>query len=184
MEQQNKILKEWWYKDNKITDIKDISKILNIKNPKDLYGFVYELDFPNNMKYIGKKNFYNFKTQPTKRSGLPREGHIKFFKRRVDHHNKEFELFKTESDWLSYQGSSSYTTLNQVVKKTILDVTKSKRYLTYLEAKYLFSKNAIEDINYLNDNILGVFFRNRITKEEDNEDWEQVLRDIGPCSIQ
>ena len=168
-------LKSWLFKDHIVKSVKEIGDILGIENHRELFGFIYLLEFDNDKKYIGKKNFYFFKQSPTLKSGLPREGHIKFFNRLVNHHRKEHELFRVESDWLEYQGSSNWTKQHQVVKKEILEVTKSKRYLTYLEVKYLFQYNAIIDEDFVNENILRLFFRGNIMSQE--EDWDQVIAD-------
>ena len=81
---------------------------------------------------------------------------------------------------LSYENyHSSQETLKQarkdglVIERTILCICYCKAELTYQEAKYLFRTSALEDKRYLNDNILGKFYRSKIKcvtkKIEENE---------------
>ena len=44
-------------------------------------------------------------------------------------------------------------------KREILEFAYNKKHLTYLETKYLFCNNVLENTEYINDNILGKFFR-------------------------
>ena len=44
-------------------------------------------------------------------------------------------------------------------KREILEFAFKKKHLTYLETKYLFTNNVLENNEYINDNILGKFFR-------------------------
>ena len=44
-------------------------------------------------------------------------------------------------------------------KREILEFAFNKKHLTYLETKYLFCNNVLENEEYINDNILGKFFR-------------------------
>ena len=45
------------------------------------------------------------------------------------------------------------------LKKQILELAFNKKHLTYLETKYLFSHEVLENPEeYYNDNILGKFF--------------------------
>ena len=72
----------------------------------------------------------------------------------------------TESDWKDYFGS--HVKIKELVKesngddweKRILEFVPNKKLLTYLECKHLFIKEVLENrTNYINDNILGKFYR-------------------------
>ena len=136
-----------------------------IKEPiNDIYGFVYLLEFKdeeNNIKYyIGKKNFFEYKELKALNNGKKRNGHIKFINHRKDGKLVKYELIKKESNWKEYTGSikSDISDL-KLVEKTILMFAESKRHLTYLEAKMLFKFDVLENEEFLNENILGKFFK-------------------------
>ena len=72
----------------------------------------------------------------------------------------------TESDWKDYYGS--HLEIKRLLEKDgpmafqkqILSYVKSKKELTYYECKELFINEVLErDNQYINDNILGKFFR-------------------------
>ena len=71
-----------------------------------------------------------------------------------------------ESDWKDYYGS--HKDIVQLVKegkqfefeRKILTFVPNKKLLTYYECKYLFIKEVLEERNnYINDNILGKFYK-------------------------
>lgn len=163
---------QWTYLHQPITKVEDVFLVneeLKQKCEGDkykLYGFVYRVDFPDNRFYIGKKNFFYLRTLKTRNSGLPRAGHIQFVRKRKNHHLVEYEVFKDENEWIDYQGSAKFCKENKALNKTILEVTTSKRYLTYLEIKYQFIYNVLEDINAINDNISGRFFKGNLDQDE------------------
>jgi hypothetical protein len=108
-------------------------------DPKELYGFVYEIeDLDNGMKYIGKKFFWFSKILP------------------VTKKRKRRQRLKVESDWRDYYGSSE--NLSEEVKqrgkerfkRTILRLCKSKAECTYFEAKYQFEKDVLLREDYYN----------------------------------
>jgi hypothetical protein len=108
-------------------------------DPKELYGFVYEIeDLDNGMKYIGKKFFWFSKILP------------------VTKKRKRRQRLKIESDWRDYYGSSE--NLSEEVKqrgkdrfkRTILRLCKSKAECTYFEAKYQFEKDVLLREDYYN----------------------------------
>lgn len=130
----------WIYKDEIITSIEQI--------PEKAIGFVYEVtQVSTGKKYIGKKSLYSHRTLP------PLKGQKR--KRKVI----------KESDWMKYYGSQS--DLKALVKENkndfqreILEFAFTKKTLTYLENKYLFSRGVIEPgSNYFNDNLEGRYFK-------------------------
>jgi hypothetical protein len=134
---------------------------------EDKYGFVYILfyqDKEDNIKYyIGKKNFWFFHEKKALKNNKKRKGHICFKNRRKDGHLVKYELFRKESDWKTYTGSYKGDLSDlTLVEKHILTFAESKRHLTYLETKMLFNFSALERDDFLNDNILGKFFRGNL----------------------
>ena len=116
--------------------------------PQDTFGFIYQVTYlPTNEKYLGKKFIYFNKKLPP----------LKGFKRK--------RKISIESDWKKYYGShDKIKTLlkenkHDGFKREILEFAFNKKHLTYLETKYLFTNNVLENNEYINDNILGKFFR-------------------------
>ena len=80
---------------------------------------------------------------------------------------KSYKIVQKESDWKKYIGSNTKLK-NQItegevtkedLKRQILEVGLNKKHLTYLETKYLFQMEVLENPDqYYNDNILGKFF--------------------------
>ncbi len=66
-----------------------------------------------------------------------------------------------ESDWKTYYGSASEikSLPKDEMKRYVLMLCKTKKQLTYCETKYLFQYNVLEDDRFINDNILGKFYR-------------------------
>lgn len=130
----------WLYKDRVINCIELM--------PRDTFGFIYQVTYlPTNEKYLGKKFIYFSKKLPP----------LKGFKRK--------RKVSVESDWKKYYGShDKIKTLlkenkHDDFKREILEFAFNKKHLTYLETKYLFTNNVLENNEYINDNILGKFFR-------------------------
>jgi hypothetical protein len=119
-------------------------------------GFVYIIKVTINGEpkfYIGKKNFYsNRKVKLGKREE----------ELRTDKRTKTYKVVR-KLDYQNYHSSNHV--LKQAykdgipMKRAILKLCYSKLDLTYYETKYLFSMNALESETYLNDNILGKFFK-------------------------
>jgi hypothetical protein len=131
----------WIYDGRIITEMSDM--------PEGTFGFIYEVTHtPTGRKYIGKKVLYFNRTLP------PLAGQKR--KRKV----------VKESDWKTYFGS--HAEIVDLIKegkqeeftKQILCFVRSKKLLTYYETKYLFIKEVLEyRNNYINDNVLGKFYR-------------------------
>jgi len=128
------------YKNNNIDSIDGM--------PDDAIGFIYEVvHVPSGKKYIGKKILKHKKTRP------PLKG------------KKRTRIAYVESDWKTYYGSSD------VVKKLLLEsgsenfsreilhFSHSKKNLSYLETKELFTRGVLENQDiYFNSNIAGKYF--------------------------
>ena len=141
-----------------ITEISDM--------PVNTYGFIYEvLHKPTGRKYIGKKVLFferNVKIGKREAEALREERKAKGIGGRVPLKQKVI----TESDWKDYYGSHK-DILKEVKDKKqyeferkILTFVPNKKLLTYYECKYLFIKEVLEERNnYINDNILGKFYK-------------------------
>ena len=134
----------WNHKDNLIKNLEDI--------PKDVFGFIYEVHhIPTGKRYIGKKQLMSNRTLP------PLKGQKR--KRKV----------VKESDWKTYYGSQKE--IKELVKESkqeefrreILQFCFTKKQLTYYELKWQFAKGVLESDEYLNDNLLGKFFKRDLT---------------------
>jgi hypothetical protein len=130
----------WQYQGKEILSIEDL--------PENIFGFIYQVThLPTGRKYVGKKQLMSSRTLP------PLKGEKR--KRKV----------VKESDWKTYYGS--HPEIKALVKESkedfhreILQFVPSKKLLTYMENKYLFSLGVIEPgSNYINDNIEGRYFK-------------------------
>ena len=128
----------WIYKGKEITSIDQLPQ------PPTPEGFVYYMENSKGDKYIGKKSFWSRLTLP------PLKG--KKRKRKV----------VKESNWLQYNSSNDVLKESDIICKEILEVCYSKLQLTYTEVKYQFLYNVLEEDNYLNNNILGKFYADKI----------------------
>ena len=155
----------WNFQGRPITEISDM--------PEGTYGFIYEVKHkPSDLKYIGKKVLYferNKRLGKRALEALREERKAKGIGGRVPLKQKVI----TESDWKDYYGS--HEKIKELVKTTdpmdwekkILSFVPNKKLLTYYEAKELFRYGILEDrqSNYINDNILGKFYRKDFLKE-------------------
>ena len=136
---------KWLYKNKEINEISDL--------PNNAFGFVYQTThLPTNKKYIGKKSLmYNLKKKLGKKEKLLWEG-----KGRPPVYKRVLK----ESDWKNYYGSHGFIkeANEKDLKREILEIAYNKKELTYLECKYQFVLEVLENKGYLNDNILGKFF--------------------------
>ena len=150
----------WTYQGRVITSISDM--------PEDTYGFIYEVIYkPTGIKYIGKKVLYferNKRLGKKALNALREERAEKGLRGRVPIKQKVI----SESDWVDYFGSqkeiltlSKEDNAGENWEKRILQFVPNKKLLTYYETKYLFKNGILEDKDstYINDNILGKFFR-------------------------
>ena len=136
---------QWYYQNNLIQEINDL--------PKNTFGFIYQTThIPTGKKYIGKKALiYNQKKKLGKKEKALYEGKGR---------PPSFKQTQKESDWLTYVGSHSFLKeANSIdIERKILQLAFNKKELTYLECKWQFVLEVLEDKKYLNDNILGKFF--------------------------
>jgi len=148
----------WTYGGKIVNEISDM--------PEGTYGFIYQVTHkPSSLKYIGKKVLYferNKRLGKRALQALREERKSKGIGGRVPLKQKII----TESDWKDYYGS------HEIIKKLIanhpveqferriLQYVFNKKQLTYFECKHLFINEVLDTRNnYINDNILGKFFR-------------------------
>ena len=126
--------------------------------PEGTYGYVYQTThIPTGKKYVGKKTLiYNQKKKLGKKELALYEGKGR---------PPKFKMVQKESDWKIYYGSHEFikTSIKEgkqdEFQREILQLAFSKKELTYLENKWLFSQAVLESEDYLNDNIEGRYFK-------------------------
>jgi hypothetical protein len=174
-----------WTLSEPITSIDDLKQQSGIANP---HGFVYEITATKDNQtylYIGKKTLYSKKTLPALKSGEPRLNSERIHKNVITIDGKvvvskkdkalarkqglkakrtPFDVVYTESNWMSYTGSSEDLAGYTIISKRILSVAHSPISLTYLEENHLHKTDALTKPNYINQNIAGKYFANNILK--------------------
>jgi len=153
--------------------------------PEGAVGFIYILKYDNLTKaYIGKKSILATKTIPALKSGEIRPGAIratrhilrdadsliivskkdraKARKQGLKAKKELFDTITTESKWKAYESSSEDVANHTLCSKEILQWAYSKKELTYLENKWLYSEGVLEKEEYLNSNISGTIFKKDI----------------------
>lgn len=115
----------------------------------DVVGFIYCIHYSDGRKYIGKKLIRsNRRLKPTKKQLAIRKNY-----KRVELKNHSF---------VKYTGSTKLADGLEIVKREILELCSSKLGLAYQETKYLFNKNVLETDEYINENIMGKYFKGNI----------------------
>lgn len=145
----------------KTLDSKEIREISDM--PNGVYGFVYELVFDDNTRYIGKKCV--FSTRKYKIASKPKTYKgtiIGQVHKNVAGKKIEFNIVKEESNWKSYTGSSKQCKEKRPIQRNILEFAFTPLELTYIEAEYQFKYGVLFIEKYLNDNILGSFYKGRL----------------------
>jgi len=120
--------------------------------PEPTVGFIYEVEFNNGKKYIGRKALWHNYSLP------PLKGKKRKRKR------------QRESDWKTYNGSFKDEELKKEIaegklfpiKRTILKRCTTNWEMTYYETKYLFEHDCLLSDDYYNSNILGKFYRPKL----------------------
>lgn len=144
------------------------------------YGFIYFIEYECGKYYIGQKVFGTRSTLAARKDGIQRPNSIRIQKRKpmtkkeLEERSKtqirtnvktklvQYDVVTKESDWEKYEGSSKNTEGLVVVEKHIMHLCSSKRNMTYMETKLLFLNEVLEDENYINDNILGKFYKGKL----------------------
>ena len=126
--------------------------------PEHGIGFIYSMTAiidGKSVAYIGKKNFFaNIKKPLGKKAlALTTDKRLKKYTREL------------KPDFMNYY--SSNITLKEahkagvMIKREILRICYSQTELTYQEAKALFIEEVLENDMYLNQNILGKFYKTK-----------------------
>lgn len=145
------------YPDNSTKEVTTIDEL-----PKDVTGFVYLIVYKDGTKYIGKKNLYSTVKIKSLASGKQRPNVIgKEYRNTGKGFRQSYDIVRKETDWLKYKGSHKER-LKPIDKKYILDFAYTKLQLTYLEAKLLFKHEVLESNEFLNENILNTFYKDRL----------------------
>jgi len=133
---------------------KDINCIEDFGEPTP-YGFAYIINNINTGAfYVGRKILQNNIKRKIGKREREREG----IRNRI-------ERIQKESNWKTYYGSNQLliehvkTQGEDNFKREILQLAFSKKQLTYLETKYQFTLNVLEDPLSMNDTILGKFYK-------------------------
>jgi len=148
----------WLYKGTQINSIEDL--------PEGTFGFVYRTRYlPTDQYYVGKKQLiYNLKKRLGKKERALWEGKGR---------PPIYKRVEKESDWKTYYGS--HAEVKKLLKeegeenfiREILELAFEKKHLTYLENKYLFTLEVLENERYFNDNIEGRYFKKDFIKDLD-----------------
>ena len=136
----------WNYKGKQIKDRSDL--------PKEAIGFVYKIhNWKESKYYIGKNILLNKRTKP------PLKG---YKRKRVDY---------VESNWLKYTGSNQFTKKWDIKDcyREIMYICYNRTMMTYYETMLQFKENVLESDKFINDNILGKFYKTKIKKYIDDE---------------
>ena len=151
-------MNKWLYASNTLDTINDM--------PANVIGFVYLITHVDTgLKYIGKKSLYTTRNIPYGKKAYEQ---LKIARQELGMRGatpKKQKVIK-ESNWLNYYSSNDI--IRNMVKegkqcefqREILQYAYDKKELTYLETKFQFLHNVLEDDNYLNSNILGKFYPN------------------------
>jgi hypothetical protein len=134
-----------------------ITALDQLPNCDNLTGFVYKIT--NNLTgaiYIGKKSFFGTRKKPLAKALIS-----------ADKRKKTYSRVTKESDWMKYWSSSKELQADvkefgqENFSREILQLSCSKKYLSYLELKYMFEYDVLVKLSY-NGNISGTFYRKDI----------------------
>lgn len=136
------------------TEISGIQQI-----PEEMIGFCYKITNKKNGKfYIGRKIFFSErKVKLSKKEKLLSENK-----------RKTYKYVKKETNWLNYWGSCEELLSDiklygeESFEREIIHLCKSKIDITFYEAYHQILNNVIFIDSY-NNNILGKFYRGKIT---------------------
>ena len=102
--------------------------------------------------YIGKKILLNKRTRP------PLKG---YKRKRVDY---------VESNWMKYTGSNKESKKWKIEDcyREIIYICYNRTMMSYYETKLQFTENVLENDKFLNDNVLGKYYKTKIQKYIDD----------------
>lgn len=141
-------MRNWIYQNKEILSISDMQMF-----EPNVWGFVYHLTLINKKTknvefyYIGKKNVY---TKRKRNFGKKEKSAIR------DKRKKTYEYVIKESDWKKYQSSNKFIKENSEkydIIREIICFSTNDSDLTYKEAKEIICQQALDSVDYLNDNV-------------------------------
>ena len=126
--------------------------------PEGAVGFIYIMRAVidgKSVAYIGKKNFFaNIKKPLGKKAlAMSTDKRLKKYKREL---KPDFQRYYSSNKILK-----DFAKAGGVVRREILMICYSNMELTYQEVKHQFVYGVLEDENYLNQNILGRFYKTK-----------------------
>ena len=139
----------WVYKGEVFND----SKI-----PEGALGFIYEMEAiidGKAVRYVGKKNFYSI---TKKKFG------VKALANMEDKRAKKYTI-QVKTNYQNYYSSNKVLQdahkAGVIIKRFMVRICFSKTELTYHETKFQFVREVLEKEEYLNQNILGRFYKTK-----------------------
>ena len=139
----------WVYKGDVFND----SKI-----PEGALGFIYEMEAiidGKAVRYVGKKNFYSI---TKKKFG------VKALANMEDKRAKKYTI-QVKTNYQNYYSSNKVLQdahkAGVLIKRFMVRICFSKTELTYHETKFQFVREVLEKEEYLNQNILGRFYKTK-----------------------
>jgi hypothetical protein len=139
----------WIYKGEVFND----SKI-----PEGALGFIYEMEAiidGKAVRYVGKKNFY---------STTKKKFGVKALANMEDKRAKKYTI-QVKPNYQNYYSSNKVLQdahkAGVIIKRFMVRICFSKTELTYHETKFQFVREVLEKEEYLNQNILGRFYKTK-----------------------
>lgn len=139
----------WVYKGEVFND----SKI-----PEGAIGFIYEMEAiidGKAVRYVGKKNFY---------STTKKKFGVKALANMEDKRAKKYTI-QVKTNYQNYYSSNKVLQdahkAGVIIKRFMVRICFSKTELTYHETKFQFVREVLEKEEYLNQNILGRFYKTK-----------------------
>lgn len=134
------------------------AEFTDIHIPEGAVGFIYIMRAVidgKSVAYIGKKNFFaNIKKPLGKKAlAMSTDKRLKKYKREL---KPDFQRYYSSNKILK-----DFAKAGGVIKREILMICYSNMELTYQEVKHQFVYGVLEDENYLNQNILGRFYKTK-----------------------
>jgi hypothetical protein len=128
------------------------------KIPEGAVGFIYEMEAiidGKAVRYIGKKNFYS---TTKKKLG------VKALANMEDKRAKKYTI-QVKPNYQNYYSSNKVLQdahkAGVPIKRFMVKICFSKTELTYHETKFQFVREVLEKEEYLNQNILGRFYKTK-----------------------
>ena len=125
--------------------------------PEGAVGFIYMMSAiidGKSVAYIGKKNFYANTKKKLSKKDAPKDKRKKNYVRvsKLAYHN-----YYSSNDTLKQAHANGIP-----IKREIIKICYSKIQLSYQEVKQQFIYSVLENNIFLNGNIMGKYFKNKI----------------------